>query len=67
MSGGSGPPLGRFWSSGVVPGTDLGGGNVDISVALAFFFSKGVCVFHVFIFIFMSDLFFDDSPKIIIF
>ena len=41
--GGPGGGLGCFWSSGVVLGTDLGGGNVNISLVLTVFSKR--CVF----------------------
>ena len=45
----------------MVLGTDLGGGNVDISLVLKVFFEE-VC-FFMFLFIFLCDLFLVDRKK----
>ena len=45
----------------MVLGTDLGGGNVDISLVLKVFFEE-VC-FFMFLLIFLCDLFFVDRKK----
>ena len=63
--GGPGGSLGSFWSSGVVLGTDLGNGNVDISLVLNVFLRR-VC-FSFFCCICISDFSFDDRTKVMIF
>ena len=50
--GGPGGSLGSFWSSGVVLGTDLGDGNVDILLFLAMCLQR-VFLFHVFFVLFV--------------